>query len=49
MLSFVFWSIQEMGYFFLPYKPGALHPAASAPFKALACFCPFTLLAVNIE
>jgi hypothetical protein len=24
---------------FLPYKPGALHPVASAPIKALMCFC----------
>jgi hypothetical protein len=24
---------------FLPYKPGALHPVASAPLKALTCFC----------
>jgi hypothetical protein len=23
---------------FLPYKPGALRPVASAPFKALKCF-----------
>jgi hypothetical protein len=30
-------------YDFLPYKPGALHPAASAPFKALRCFCLFGL------
>jgi len=22
----------------LPYKPGALHPVASAPLKALTCF-----------
>jgi hypothetical protein len=28
---------------FLPYKPGALHPVASAPFEALMCFCPFGL------
>jgi hypothetical protein len=27
----------------LPYKPGALHPVASAPFEALMCFCPFGL------
>ncbi len=26
---------------FLPYKPGASHPAANAPFKALKCFCLF--------
>jgi hypothetical protein len=24
---------------FLPYKPGAPHPVASAPVKALTCFC----------
>jgi hypothetical protein len=28
---------------FLPYKPGAWHPVASAPFKALKCFCLFGL------
>jgi len=24
---------------FLPYKPGALHPVASAPIRAQMCFC----------
>jgi hypothetical protein len=28
---------------FLPYKPGAPHPVASAPFKALTCFGLFGL------
>jgi hypothetical protein len=28
---------------FLPYKPGALHPVASAPINALMCFCLFGL------
>jgi hypothetical protein len=28
---------------FLPYKPGAPHPVASAPIKALMCFCLFGL------
>jgi hypothetical protein len=27
----------------LPYKPGALHPVASAPYKALKCFGLFGL------
>jgi hypothetical protein len=31
------------GVFVLPYKPGALHPVASAPIKALTCFCLFGL------
>jgi len=26
-------------YDFLPYKPGAPHPVASAPLKAQMCFC----------
>ena len=28
---------------FLPYKPGAPHPVASAPLKAQMCFCLFGL------
>jgi hypothetical protein len=34
---------------FLPYKPGASHPVASAPFKALKCFCLSPLLAEKLE
>jgi hypothetical protein len=37
--------MRDRGVFFLPYKPGALHPVASAPFKALTCFCLSPLLA----
>jgi hypothetical protein len=34
---------------FLPYKPGALHPVASAPVKALMCFCLSPLLAEKFK
>jgi len=34
---------------FLPYKPGASHPVASAPFKALKCFCLSPLLAEKFK
>jgi hypothetical protein len=37
--------IRGRGVFFLSYKPGAAHPVASAPFKALTSFCISTLLA----
>ena len=29
------------GTYYLPYKPGASHPVASVPVKALNCFCLF--------
>ncbi len=32
-------------FYFLPYKPGASRPVASAPYKALKCFCLYPLAA----
>jgi hypothetical protein len=37
--------LRGRGVFFLPYKPVALHPVASAPIQALTCFCLSPLLA----
>jgi hypothetical protein len=43
MLSIELKDGTEKSFYFLPFKPGASHPVASAPFKALKCFCLFGL------